>query len=214
MTKSSSKPPSRWELGLFPGLSKNQLQAELAQYQHQHSRWGRVLEFPAGAVLVEGGKTGAAKEVTPLCNLISFRSTWALSLGLTLPAAEQEGLWAHYFYHDGRWISPRRHPDDPAKQNQFRSVADAEAIAQAFPGTDPVVLADYLQEDANIRTRWSQWASYMSRRHRQKGWQPPPQPPVRRIRPEDRYLSNDWRLAFDLARYLGFPIEDELEGSL
>ena len=101
MTRSSSKPPSKWELGLFPGLSKDQLQDELTQYQHQHSRWGRILEYPAGAVLVEGGKIGGAREVTPLCNLISFRSTWALSLGITLPSSGQEGLWAHYFYQNG-----------------------------------------------------------------------------------------------------------------
>lgn len=214
MTRSSSKPPSKWELGLFPGLSKDQLQDELTQYQHQHSRWGRILEYPAGAVLVEGGKIGGAREVTPLCNLISFRSTWALSLGITLPASGQEGLWAHYFYQNGLWSSPRRHPDDLAKQNQFRSVADTEAIARAFSGTDPAVLEEYFHEDANIRIRLSQWASYMARRHRQKGWQPPEPPPIRRIRPEDRYLSNDWRLVFDLARYLGFPIEGELEASL
>ena len=63
----------------------------------------------AGAVLVEGGKIGGAREVTPLCNLISFRSTWALSLGITLPSSGQEGLWAHYFYQNGMWSSPRRH---------------------------------------------------------------------------------------------------------
>lgn len=206
--------PNHWEFALFPAFSRDRLQEELAQYQHQHTPWGQVLEYPAGAVLLEGGKIGGAKEVTPLCNLISFRSTWALSFGVTAPASGRDGRWAHYFYHNGLWCSPRRHPDDPAKQNQFRSVADVEAVAQAFPGTDSAVLEEYLCEDANIRASRAQWASFMSRRHRQKGWQPPEQPPVRQIRPEDRYLSNDWRLLFDLARYLGFPVEDALEGLL
>ncbi|NBI09133.1 hypothetical protein D1641_03730 [Colidextribacter sp. OB.20] len=202
------KRPKQWELGLFPGLSRAQLQKELDSYQHQHSPWGQILEYPVGAVLVEGGKTGAAKEVTPLCNLISFRSVWALSLSLSPPSGDKEGHWGHYFYHSGQWISPHRHPDDPPKQNQFRSIPDTEAIAQAFPGTDPALLEEYFREDANIRASWAQWAGYMSRRHRQKNWQPPEQPPVHRIRPEDRCLSNDWRLVFDLAAYLGFPIED------
>lgn len=200
--------PRQWELGLFPGLSQLQLQKELDSYQHQHSPWGQILEYPTGAVLVEGGRTGGAKEVTPLCNLISFRSVWALSLSFALPAGDKEGHWAHYFYHNGQWISPRRHPDDPPKQNQFRTIADTAAIVQAFPGTDPAILEDYFHRDANIQARWTRWAEHMSRRHRQKGWQPPEQPSAHRIRPEDRYLSNDWQLVFDLAAYLGFPIEE------
>ena len=50
----------------------------------------------------------------------------------------------------------------------------------------------------------------MTRRHRQKNWQPPEFPPPSRVRPMDQYRSNDWRQVVDFLQYLGFPLEDAL----
>ena len=90
-------------------------------------------------------------------------------------------------------------------------IADAEAFSQAFAGTEPKILAQYLQSDSKIRDAQQRWEKYMARRYRQRSWQPPVHAPICRVRPTDEYDSGDWRQVFDFLRYLSFPLEGEIK---
>lgn len=199
--------PKRWNIGLFPGFSEAPLRRELSDRCPDFLSRGRLLSLPAGSVLIEDGDS----ELISLCDLISAASEWALFLDVTLPSPGRAGRWSHHLYHAGYPSGPRAHPDDPRKQNQFRLVPDLDGLTLAFPGTEPAVLEDYFRGDALIRDARGRWAQYMARRHRQKNWQPPAEPPVHCVRGEDRYASDDCRQVFDLLRYLGFPLEEVLE---
>lgn len=124
------------------------------------------------------------------------------------------GRWSHHFYRDGYPAGPRACPDDRKKRNQYRLRADTDALCEGFPGTEKEILEAYFRSDFEIRTGEERWAQSMARRYRQKGWMPPPAPPVRRVRPSDRYLSDDWRQVYSLMDYLSFPLEDALNAAL
>lgn len=200
------KRPKRWNIGIFPRFSVSQLKQELAARGSDVFTRGYFLEYPAGSVMIEGGDS----EIISLCNLISFQSEWALYLCISLPSAEQAGHWSHMLYQKYP-VSPIADPED-SKMKQPRLMANVDALSQAFPGSEPGVLAQYFRSDFKIVEAQRRWEQYMIRRHRQKGWQPPEPCPVHYVRTEDRYSSNDYRQVFDLLRYLSFPLEDEMEG--
>lgn len=199
------KRPKIWNVGIFPKFSGVQLKEELSAREADVLSRGRLLEYPAGSVILESGDS----EVVSLCNLISHQSEWALYLHISMPSVEQEGHWSHILYQT-YMISPKANPQDAKKTNQYRMIADVEAFSQAFIGTEQEVLSQYLLSDFKIREAQRRWEQYMIRRHRQKNWQPPASPPVGRVLPADRYTSDDWRQVFDFLRYLSFPLEDEI----
>lgn len=199
------KRPKRWNIGIFPSFSVSQLKQELKERKSDVCTRGSLLEYPTGSVMIEGGDS----EIISLCNLISYQSGWALYLCISLPSAEQAGHWSHMLYQEHP-ISPIANPED-SKLKQPRFIANTAALSQAFPGTEPSVLAQYFLSDFKVVDAQRRWEQYMVRRHRQKGWQPPEPHPVLRVRAEDRYPSDDYRQVFDLLRYLSFPLEDEME---
>ena len=95
---------------------------------------------------------------------------------------------------------------------QPRLIANVDAFSHAFSGTEPDILAQYLQSDFKVVDAQRRWEQYMVRHHKQKGWQPPEPSPAYHVRAEDRYTSDDYRQVFDLLRYLSFPLEDALDG--
>ena len=197
--------PLKWNIGIFPRFSANQLTHELSERETDVLSRGQLLEYPAGSVLIESGDS----EIISLCNLISWQSEWALYLCVSMPSVEKAGYWDHMLYQKHP-ISPIANPEDGKKIKQPRLIANIDAFLQAFPGTDPKILAQYCQSDFKIADAQRRWEQYMIRRHRQKGWQPPDPPPVQRVQPSDMYNSDDWRQIFDFLRYLGFPLENEL----
>lgn len=200
------KRPKRWNIGVFPNFSLSQLKQELAERKSDVLTRGYFLEYPAGSVMIESGNS----EIISLCNLISYQSGWALYLCISLPSAEQTGHWRHMLYQK-YLVSPVPNPED-SKMKQPRLTANADAVSQAFQGTEPSILAQYFLSDFIVVDAQRRWEQYMVRRHKQKGWQPPEPCPVHYVRPEDRYTSDDYRQVFDLLRYLSFPLEDEIDG--
>lgn len=200
------KRPKRWNIGIFPHFSVSQLKQELTARQSDVLTRGYFGEYPAGSVMIESGDS----EIISLCNLISYQSEWALYLCVSLPSAEQAGHWSHMLYQKYP-ISPMANPED-SKMKQPRLIANVGAFSQAFPGTEPDILAQYLLSDFKVVDAQRRWEQYMVRRHKQKGWQPPEPSPVYRVRAEDQYTSDDYRQVFDLLRYLSFPLEDEIDG--
>ena len=202
------KRPKRWHIGIFPQFSISQLKQELAARHSDVLTRGNFLEYPAGSVMIESGDS----EILPLCDLISHKSGWALYLCISLPSAEQTGHWGHRLYQKllMGW-SPIANPED-SKMKQPRFIANVDALSQAFPGTEPGILAQYFQSDFQVTEAQRRWEQYMVRRHKQKGWQPPEPCPAHYVRAEDRYTSDDYRQVFDLLRYLSFPLEDEIDG--
>lgn len=195
-----------WNVGIFPKFSVTQLREELSARRASVLSKGRLLEYPAGSVILESGDS----EVVTLCNLISHQSEWALYLHISMPSIEREGNWSHILYQK-YMVSPKADPQDAKKTNQYRMIADIEAFSQAFTGTEQEVLSQYLLSDFKIREAQRRWEQYMMRRHRQKNWQPPVPPPIGRVLPTDRYASDDWRQVFDFLRYISFPLEDEID---
>ena len=200
------KRPQKWNIGIFPNFSVSQLKQELTERRSDVLTKGYFLEYPAGSVMIESGDS----EIISLCNLISYQSEWALYLCISLPSAKQMGHWSHMLYQKHP-ISPIANPED-RKMKQPRLISNIDALSQAFPMTEPSILAQYFSSDFKIVDAQRRWEQYMIRRHKQKGWQPPGSCPVHFVRAEDRYLSDDYRQVFDLLRYLSFPLEDELHG--
>lgn len=198
--------PKQWNIGLFPSFSAERLRQETEERYPDFLSRGRLLFCPCGSALIEGGDS----ELISMCNLISFASEWALFVGVTLPSPSREGRWSHHLYHAGYPSGPRAHPEDSKKQNQHRLVADLEGFTRAFPGTEAALLENYLRSDALIRDAYDRWVQFMTRRHRQKNWQPPESPPPSHVRPTDQYSSHDWRQVTDFLQYLGFPLGDAL----
>ena len=64
------KRPKKWNIGIFPRFSVSQLKHELAARKADVLMNGRLLEYPAGSVMMESGDS----EIISLCNLISFQS--------------------------------------------------------------------------------------------------------------------------------------------
>ncbi len=199
------KRPKRWNIGIFPQFSASQLKQELIARKSDLLTRGYFLEYPAGSVMIEGGNS----EIISLCNLISYQSEWALYLCISLPSAEQVGNWIHTLYQKYP-ISPIANPED-SKMKQPRLIANVDAFSQAFPGTEPSILAQYFLSDFIIVDAQRRWEQYMERRHKQKGWQPPKPRSVCYVRSEDQYSCNDYRQVFDLLRYLSFPLEDQID---
>lgn len=199
------KRPKKWSIGVFPRFSADQLKYELSERNADVLSRGQLLEYPSGSVLIEGGDS----EIISLCNLISWQSGWALYLYISMPSAEKAGYWDHTLYQKHP-ISPIVDPEDGKKIKQPRLIANVDAFLQAFPETDPKILAQYFRSDFKIADAQRRWEQYMIRRHKQKGWQPPDPLPVQRVQPSDKYNSDDWRQVFDFLRYLGFPLENEL----
>lgn len=199
------KRPQKWNIGIFPRFSVDQLKYELSRRDADVLSKGRLLEYSSGSVMIESGDS----EIISLCNLISFQSTWALYLCIALPSIEQAGHWSHRLYQKYP-VSPIANPEDSKKIKQPRLMANVDAFLQAFPETEPETLTQYFQSDFVIADAQRRWEQYMMRRHKQKGWQPPAPPPVQRVRLEDKYNSDDWQQVFDLLRYLSFPLEGEI----
>lgn len=200
------KRPKKWNIGIFPHFSASQLKQELTVRESDVLTKGHFLEYPAGSVMIESGDS----EIISLCNLISYQSGWALYLCISLPSAEQTGHWSQMLYQK-YLISPIANPED-SKMKQPRLIANVDALSQAFPGTEPSILAQYFQSDFKVTDSQRRWEQYMVRRHKQKGWQPPEPCPAHYICTEDQYTSDDYRQVFDLLRYLSFPLEDEIDG--
>lgn len=201
------KRPKRWNIGIFPHYSALKLRQALTERNADVLADGLLLEYPAGSVIMESGDS----EIVSLCNLISSQSEWALYLCITLPSAEEDGHWSHILYHSFP-VSPIANPEDRGKTKAPRLIANIDAFVQAFPEVEPETLAQYFLSDLEIANSQQRWEQYMMRRHRQKGWLPPKPLPVRRIRTEDRYASDDYRQVFDLLCYLSFPLEIEIDG--
>lgn len=201
------KRPKRWNIGIFPRFSAGRLKHELSKRDADVLRRDYLLEYPSGSVIIESGDS----EIISLCNLISFQSGWALYLSISLPSVEQAGHWSHMLYQ--RYpVSPIANPEDSKKIKQPRLIANVDAFLQAFPETEPEILTQYFRSDFKIVDAQRRWEQYMMRRHKQKGWQPPAPYPVQRVRPTDKYTSDDWRQVFDLLRYIAFPLENESVG--
>lgn len=201
----TEKRPKRWNIGIIPHFSASQLKQELSARKSEVLIRGYILEYPTGSVMIESDDS----EIISLCNLISYQSEWALYLCISLPSAEHMGHWSHMLYQKYP-VSPTANPED-SKMRQPRLIANINAFSQAFPETEPIFLAQYFSSDFKVVDAQRRWEQYMIRRHKQKRWQPPEPLPVRRVRKEDRYTSDDYRQVFDLLRYLSFPIEDEIE---
>lgn len=58
--------PSKWNIGIFPRFSANQLTHELSERKADVLSRGQLLEYPAGSVLIESGDS----EIISLCNLV------------------------------------------------------------------------------------------------------------------------------------------------
>lgn len=200
------KRPKRLNIGIFPRFSVSRLKQELATREADVLVSGHFLEYPAGSVMMESGDS----EIISLCNLISFQSEWALYFCISLPSAKQAGHWSHMLYQKYP-VSPVANPEDK-KLKQPRLIADADAFSRAFPETEAETLSQYFLSDFKVADAQRRWEQYMTRRHAQKQWQPSKPYPVRRVREEDRYTSDDYRQVFDLLHYLSFPLEDEIEG--
>lgn len=198
------KQPTRWNIGIFPRFSADQLKCELDKRKADILDRGHLLEYPLGSVLIENGNS----DIATLCDLISYRSEWALYLCITLPSVEKKGFWTHILYHR-QPASPISNPADK-KLKQTRLIANIDAFVQAFAGTDPETLSKYLQSDSRIVERECQWEQYMIRHHKQKGWEPPKAHTSYRVLPTDQFCSGDWRQVFDFLKYLSFPIESEI----
>lgn len=196
--------PEKWHIGIFPKFSAEQLKHELITRKSDVLNKGQLLEYPSGTALVESGNSS----IVTLCDLISFRSEWALYICISLPAVGADGYWGHILYHK-QLVSPIANIADK-KLKQPRLTANMDAFSQAFAGTDPSILLKYLQWDYKIRERQRQWEEYMSRRNKQKGWKPIAAPSTDHIRPEDQYCSGDWRQVFDFLNYLSFPFQERI----
>ena len=78
-----------------------------------------------------------------------------------MPSVEKAGYWDHMLYQKHP-ISPIANPEDGKKIKQPRLIANIDAFLQAFPGTDPKILAQYCQSDLIINTNYGGYFTAIS----------------------------------------------------
>ncbi|MDE6885897.1 MAG: hypothetical protein K2P17_02500 [Helicobacteraceae bacterium] len=101
------KRPKILNIGIFPSFSISQLKQALTAIKSDILTRGYFLDYPDGSVIIESRDS----ELISLCNLISFKSEWALYLCISLPTTERVGHWSHMLYQKFP-VSPKRNPDD------------------------------------------------------------------------------------------------------
>ena len=192
-----------FNIGIFPNFGRKELEKELMVRQPNFLKKNAILEYQSGTVLVGLDRLS---ECTPLYYLISYKSIWALNI-LFLGDS-----WGHHLYKNSLPISPMRNPEDPPKRNGYRLVANINEFMEAFSGTDPQILENYLNADVEIVSRQEEWINKKKKSQKKNAMKNVDNFKDRApyyVLPNDRYLSNDARQVFDLLRYLSFPIEEE-----
>ncbi len=192
-----------FNIGIFPNFTREELEKELMVRQPNFLKNNTMLEYQNGTVLIGVDRLSS---YTPLYYLISHKSIWALNI---LFLGDH---WRHNLYKNALPVSPIKNPQDPPKRNRYRLVANLHEFMEAFLGTDPQILKNYLSADAEIVSYQEAWINKKKKSQKESAMKE-----VQNFKdgtpyyvcPNDRYLSNDAKQVFDMLRYLSFPIEEE-----
>ena len=192
-----------FNIGIFPNFGRKELEKELMVRQPDFLKKNVILEYQSGTVLVGLNRLSSC---TPLYYLISYKSIWVLNILFW------GDRWEHILYKNSLSVSPAKNPEDLPKRNCYRLVANINEFMEAFPGTDPQIIKNYLNADAGIVSHLEEWINKKKKSQKKnvlKDMEHLKDKVPCYVLPNDRYLSNDARQVFDFLRYLSFPIEEE-----